>query len=67
VVLVERLGGTSHVHFDVGPHRLMASVSNDSLPDVGDTIAVRVPSGRVHLFGPEGRTVSSNDGNETTE
>jgi ABC-type sugar transport system ATPase subunit len=67
VVLVERLGGTSHVHFDVGPHRLMASVSNDSLPDVGDTIAVRVPSGRVHLFGPEGRTLSSNDGNETTE
>ncbi len=65
VVLVERLGGTSHVHFDVGPHRLMASVSNDALPDVGETITVRVPAERVHLFGQDGRTLSSNDGQGT--
>jgi ABC-type sugar transport system ATPase subunit len=32
VVLVERLGGTSHVHFQVGPHRLLASVTSDSPP-----------------------------------
>jgi ABC-type sugar transport system ATPase subunit len=57
VVLVERLGGTSHVHFDVGLHRLMASVSNDSLPDVGETITVRVPAERVHLFGADGRAL----------
>ncbi|MGI9077546.1 MAG: ABC transporter ATP-binding protein [Gemmatimonadaceae bacterium] len=57
VVLVERLGGTSHVHLDVGPHRLMASVSNDSLPSVGDAITVRVPAERVHLFGADGRTL----------
>ena len=57
VVLVERLGGTSHVHFDVGPHRLLASVSNLSLPDVGETIAVRVPADRVHLFGADGRAL----------
>jgi len=56
-VLVERLGGTSHVHFDVGPHRLMASVSNDSLPDVGEIITVRVPADRVHLFGGDGRAL----------
>jgi ABC-type sugar transport system ATPase subunit len=57
VVLVERLGGTSHVHFDVGsrPHRLMASVSNDRLPEVGETIKVHVPQERVHLFGADGR------------
>jgi multiple sugar transport system ATP-binding protein len=55
VVLVERLGGTSHVHFDVGPHRLIASVSNDSLPEVGTEITVRVPAERVHLFGADGR------------
>lgn len=67
VVLVERLGGTSHVHFDVGPHRVMASVSNDSLPEVGETITVRVPAARVHLFGADGKTLSSNhDGQETT-
>ncbi len=60
VVLVERLGGTSHVHFDVeGGSRLMASVSNDQLPDVGDTIRVRVPPERVHLFGSDGKTISN--------
>jgi ABC-type sugar transport system ATPase subunit len=57
VVLVERLGGTSHVHFDVGSHRLMASVSNGDLPQVGDNIAVRVPSERVHLFAADGRAL----------
>ena len=57
VVLVERLGGTSHVHFDVGPHRIMASVSNGALPRVGDNVAVRVPSDRVHLFATDGRAL----------
>lgn len=57
VVLVERLGGTSHIHFDVGRHRMMASVSNDSLPDVGDNITIHVPADRVHLFGPDGQTL----------
>ena len=50
VVLVERLGGTSHIHFDAGPHRLLASVSNERLPEVGDAITVRLQSERVHLF-----------------
>jgi multiple sugar transport system ATP-binding protein len=59
VVLVERLGGTSHVHFDVagGGSRMMASVSNDRLPSVGETIVVRVPPERVHLFGADGRAI----------
>src|SRR5215208_5279657 len=57
VVLVERLGGTSHVHFDVGPHRLIASLTNDPLPNVGDAIAVRVAADRLHLFGADGRAV----------
>ena len=58
IVLVERLGGMSHIHFEVGPHRLMASVSADSLPDVGDVITVRVPAERVHFFGAEGRILT---------
>jgi multiple sugar transport system ATP-binding protein len=29
VLLVERLGGTSHIHFEVGPHRLLVSVSGE--------------------------------------
>ncbi len=55
VVLVERLGGTSHVHFDVGPHRLLASVSGESVPEVGDVVDVQVLPARVHLFGADGR------------
>ncbi len=60
VVLVERLGGTSHVHFDVvGGSRMMASVLNDRLPDVGETISVGVPPDRVHLFAADGRSISN--------
>jgi multiple sugar transport system ATP-binding protein len=56
VVLVERLGGTTHVHFDAGPHRLMAALSNDSVPEVGEEIRVRIRADRVHLFGADGRS-----------
>lgn len=57
VLLVERLGGTSHVHCEVGPHRLMASVSTQQLPEIGDLIELQVPSARVHLFGGDGRSL----------
>ena len=56
VVLVERLGGTTHVHFDAGAHRLMAVVSNETVPDVGESINVRVRGERIHLFGADGRS-----------
>jgi ABC-type sugar transport system ATPase subunit len=60
VLLVERLGGTSHVHFDVegGVSRMMASVSNERLPEIGETITVRVPPERVHLFRSDGKSIS---------
>jgi ABC-type sugar transport system ATPase subunit len=58
IVLVERLGGTSHLHLDVGPHRIMASVNNDALPEIGAAITVRVPPERVHLFRADGRALS---------
>jgi hypothetical protein len=57
VLLVERPNGTSHVHCEVGPHRLMASVSTEQLPEIGDLVALQVPSGRVHLFGEDGRSL----------
>jgi multiple sugar transport system ATP-binding protein len=56
VVLVERLGGTTHVHFDAGPHRLMAAVANESVPEVGEDIRVRARAERLHLFGADGRS-----------
>ena len=57
VVLVERLGGTSHVHVDVGPHRVMAAVAGELLPEVGSDISIAMPAERVHLFGADGRRV----------
>ena len=57
LILVERLGGTSHIHFDLGQNRLIASVSNDLLPEVGERINFRVAPDRVHLFAADGRTV----------
>jgi ABC-type sugar transport system ATPase subunit len=57
VLLVERLGGTSHVHVAVGPHRLMASVSTEHLPEVGDLVELQVPGVRVHFFDGDGRSV----------
>ena len=61
VVLVERLGGTSHVHVDVGARRLVAVVLNDPLPSVGETITLRARTDRVHVFGPDGRTLTTAD------
>lgn len=57
VVLVERLGGTSHVHIEAGRRRLLALVSGDSLPEVGASVAVHVRGDRVHLFGADGRAL----------
>ncbi len=37
----------------------MASASNDRLPGVGETITVRVPPERVHLFRADGRAISN--------
>jgi multiple sugar transport system ATP-binding protein len=54
VLLVERLGGTSHIHFEVGPNRLLVSAAGEPVPDVEETVEVRVPSDRVHLFDPDG-------------
>jgi ABC-type sugar transport system ATPase subunit len=58
VLLVERLGGTSHVHCEVGPHRLLASVSTEHLPAVGEVVELQVPPARVHLFEADGRTLA---------
>jgi ABC-type sugar transport system ATPase subunit len=60
VVLVERLGGTSHIHFDVeSGSRMMASVMNDRLPEVGEAISVHMHPERVHLFAADGRSMSN--------
>ena len=59
VVLVERLGGTSHIHLDLvgAGSRVMASLSTDRLPEVGETITLRLPPERLHLFGADGKAI----------
>ncbi len=57
VLLVERLGGTSHIHVAVGRHRLIASVTMDQLPAVGDLVDLHVPRARMHFFGSDGRSL----------
>ena len=59
VLLVERLGGTSHVHFDVGESgsRMMAALSNDRPPEVGEAITVRFDPARAHVFAADGKTL----------
>ncbi len=56
-MLVERLGGTSHVHLEVGPHRLLAVVIGDVLPEKGEYIGLRVLAEQVLLFDAEGRAL----------
>ena len=57
VVLVERLGGLNNIHFEVGPLRLMASIADDVLPAVGETVTMRMRMERTHLFDPDGRAM----------
>ena len=57
VVLVERLGGSSHVYLEVGVHRLVVLISDARVPDIGDALEILVPTARVHLFGGDGRTL----------
>jgi ABC-type sugar transport system ATPase subunit len=59
VALVERLGGSSHLHFDVGRHRLLAVVTEEEVPAIGETIEVQVPPLRVHLFASDGRRMGA--------
>ena len=59
VLLVERLGGTSHIHIEVGSQRLLVVVAGDKLPVVGDALEIRVPPGRVHLFSAQGQAVDT--------
>jgi ABC-type sugar transport system ATPase subunit len=55
VVLVERLGGISHVHVEVGANRLLAALAGETPPEVGEKVGVQVLENRAHLFALDGR------------
>jgi multiple sugar transport system ATP-binding protein len=50
VELLEPLGSDTFVEVRRGPHRLTARVEPDSAPRLGETVGVRVPWARLHLF-----------------
>ena len=58
VVLVERLGGTSHVHVEVGATRLLASVTGDDLPEIGAPVVLDPRADRLHLFDGQGAAIA---------
>jgi ABC-type sugar transport system ATPase subunit len=59
VVLVERLGGTSHVHVQVGAVRMLAAVAGDRLPAVGEVVELAASADSAHLFAPDGASLPS--------
>ena len=59
VLLVERLGGTSHVHFEVGSNRFLVTAAGEMLPSVDDVVEVGVLPHRVHLFAADGRAAAA--------
>ena len=58
VVLVERLGGTSHVHVDLGPIRVIAAVGDREVPAVGAPVRLAPRPDRLHLFDAAGDAIA---------
>mgnify|MGYP000122273087 CR=1 FL=1 len=50
VELLEPLGSDTYVEVRRGPHRLIARVEPDSAPRPGETVGLRMPWARLHLF-----------------
>jgi ABC-type sugar transport system ATPase subunit len=53
--LVEPLGHAQIVHLDTSEGRLVAVVAPDARMDVGARMGVRLPTSKLHRFGPDGR------------
>ncbi len=53
VEVVEPVGSEVFVNLRLGPHGLVARLPPDHVPRVGDTLPLRVPGERVHLFDAE--------------
>lgn len=62
ILLVERLGGTSHVHFDVDGLRMLAVVTNDMMLEAGGEIAMHVQTEKAHLFAADGTAIAIDRG-----
>ncbi len=62
VTLKETLGGDSYLYVrTLSGAVLVVRADGDSRLDAGDTIGLTLPAHRLHLFGPDGRTLISGD------
>ena len=62
VTLKETLGGDSYLYVrTLSGAVLVVRADGDSRLDAGDTIGLTFPPHRLHLFGPDGRTLISGD------
>ncbi len=57
VSAAERLGASTHLHVEIGPHRLIAAVAADLEIEISTPIVLCVASGRLHLFGEDGQSL----------
>ena len=55
VVVAERLGGTTHLHVEVGPHRLVAVIPSDRDLPADASVELAIDPARAHLFAEDGR------------
>ncbi len=58
VELVERLGGSSHMHVHAGSLHILAVVTALELPAVDDVIDLLILPQRVHVFAPDGQAIA---------
>ncbi len=62
VNIVEKLGGEAYLHVEIAPEtRIMARIQGSSGPVRGDKVTLHCPIEHLHLFDPNGRSISLTD------
>jgi len=59
VVLVERLGGATHLHVDVAGQRIIAAIAADHPVEADQAVRLAVDMQRVHFFAAGGETLTA--------
>jgi ABC-type sugar transport system ATPase subunit len=58
LALVERLGGITHLHVEIGDSTVIAAVATDRDLEAGDAIELAVDPARLHLFAANGAALA---------
>jgi multiple sugar transport system ATP-binding protein len=58
LVLVERLGGTTHLHVEVEGRRIVAALATDRPVDADQPVRLAVDMRRIHFFAPGGEALT---------